>query len=153
MDHRIVRRAYRLRDAYARSLAAIPHFRSPAHYGGGGVRSQGLPLSEAIDQATAIERADDEGLTVENEEEHEAWDGDCEAPRHLFCVVVRDAEGHVRASLGMVGVNDLDDPYLDTVAAELFAEVLGDIDAERDAATSRAAEALASRATFAGPQP
>lgn len=76
----------------------------------------------------------DAGLTFEWEHEWEQWDGDCPAPVYLMCCLCRDASGVVVASLGMVGVNSLDDPYLRVVEAELASEAL-DMLLELEAAT------------------
>lgn len=96
-------------------------------------------------------------LVYAEEDEQEAWDADGPAPKYLFCCCVYRGDEYGRisddrpiASLGMVGVDSMDDPYLREVRAELFAEALDEIDAERDAESTAIAESLAGRATYAG---
>lgn len=81
--------------------------------------------------AKAEEWAEDNGFEVVTEDEHEPWDGDCEAPEHVLSVcLLRPCPEHgmpcshteILGSLGMVGVNSLSDPYLRVVAAEIAAD-------------------------------
>jgi hypothetical protein len=55
----------------------------------------------------------------------------------------------VRGSLGMVGVDSSRDPYLRVVAAELFAEAIEQINAEREREACAGAAEMAERATYA----
>lgn len=108
---------------------------------------------QAIELARSEMRAEELGLVAFNEDETEAWDnmpGE-DAPEYVFCVCVyMPEETYPSATLGMVGVNSLDDPHLRVVAANLFEEVLATIDANADALATVQAEELASRATYAG---
>lgn len=72
------------------------------------------------------------GLEVRHDAEHEPWDGEGPAPAYLLSVSLwRSCDEHgaacrhaqCLASLGMVGVDSLGDPYLRIVAAELASEV------------------------------
>ena len=109
----------------------------------------------ALALARAEERAEKEGLRFEMEDDDLPWDGECAAPQYvLWCAVYARGGGRAGehlASLGGVGVDRLHDPYLRVVAAELYAEALGAIDAERDHEATLAAAELAARATYAGP--
>jgi hypothetical protein len=79
-----------------------------------------LANAEALVRAELA--AESLGWTVELEDEVESWDGDCDPPRYCFCVCIKDANGKCLDSLGMVGVDSLDDPYLQVIAAEMFLE-------------------------------
>jgi hypothetical protein len=131
----------------------------------------------AMDLARAEARGKAEGLKVTWNDEDMPWDGDCEAPAvHAYATVLHpdhaDADTtsiavrfpyydrkdgttgrvpFVLASLGGIGMDSCHDPYKRVVEAELFAEALDELDAERDAAACIGAAELASRATFAGP--
>lgn len=147
---RIAREARRIRKAYERHMAETTWtftWKSPT--GSSTPRACMLPLSAAWDAAQAIVRAEDEDLHFEYEPSYEPWDGDCEAPEHVLDCSVRDARGRYLAGIGMVGVDSLDDPYLDVLAGELFAEALAEIDAKRDAENCRIAAELEERATYA----
>lgn len=123
-------------------------------HGGGWV---GHSAEQAIALARAEMRAQDRLVCVWRDEDEE-WDGDCDPPAvclwgavyrsedvddYSHRVLTRDAP---LASLGMVGVDSLNDPYLRVCAAELFAEALHALDDE----DQESANVLASRATFAG---
>lgn len=118
-------------------------------------RRHGCTPREAIALYRAEEGAESRGLAVHFEHEQEAWDGECPAPRYVLCLSVGLEDDFDRsrerwrtciASLGMVGVESLRDPYLRIVTAELYAEALLALDAE----DQYAADALAQRATYAG---
>ena len=84
----------------------------------------------AISLARAEIQARREGISFEWEDELEPWDADPEcgpAPTYVLCCLARDASGQVVASLGMVGVNRLSDPYLRVVEAELALEALHEL--------------------------
>ena len=102
----------------------------------------------ALALARAEQAAEKRGLYFHKEEDSHEWDGDCPAPRYvLWCAVFRSEECEdALAGVGAVGVNDLRDPYLRVVAAELFSEALDVLDDE----DSEQAETLAQRATYAG---
>lgn len=102
--------------------------------------------------ARAEERAEREGLVLKLEDEDLPWDGDCPAPEYyLYCAVYEnDRERFPLASLGGVGVERMNDPYLRVVAAELYYEAFAHLDADRDHAATLAAQELAERATYAG---
>lgn len=127
-----------------RLLAAYTFFRENA----GGIVGESAATAWAL--ARAEETGRERGLTFVTEDEEEPWDGDCEAPTYvLWCAVFlpfRRSRGGCLASLGMVGVNSMRDPYLRVVAAELMSEALAVLDAE-DQAT---ADTYAARATLAG---
>lgn len=106
--------------------------------------------------AHAERKAESLGLTCVMQDEQEPWDGDCPAPKFvLWCAVFKDSDidHHGQsyrkstwiASVGMVGVNSMRDPYLRVVAAELYVEALDVLDQEHQAE----ADELASRATYA----
>jgi hypothetical protein len=115
---------------------------------------------QARELALAEMRAEALDLKVVNEDELEAWDnmpGET-APEYVFCVCVYGPEDdngkrEFLDSLGMVGVNRLDDPYLRVVAAELCEQALATLDARFEKTAQEAANELAARATFAGVQP
>jgi hypothetical protein len=87
-------------------------------------RSQGFDSSTATALASA-EQGIPEGWHVHVEDESEPWDGEENtAPRFCYCVVLRDGERNVLGSLGMIGVDQADDPYLRVVSAELILEAL-----------------------------
>jgi hypothetical protein len=56
----------------------------------------------------------------------------------------------VLASCGGIGLESRHDPYVRVVSAELFAEALDELDAERERAACEEAKALQARATYAG---
>lgn len=108
-------------------------------------RKQGVGGIVGSDAATCLALAKAEhamleaGLDVVIEGEIEPWDGDCPAPGYCLSVrLVRPCHAHgddhetamncdhveTLASLGMVGVNSLSDPYLRIIAAELAMEAL-----------------------------
>lgn len=151
INRSILRAALHLRAAYARSFADVPHRRTTAIMGSHAPTALAYSLTQAYAEARTIAAARDLGMTCEQEYESEAWDGDSPAPRHLLCLIVHDADGTPLASLGMIGVDSIDDPYLTTCEAELYAEALATLESERDAKATRDAEALATRATYAGP--
>lgn len=107
----------------------------------------------ALALARAEKRAEEIGLVCMWRDEIEPWDGDCEPPKYCLwgCVWHQLVPGDRRplASLGMVGVNSIRDPYLRVCSAELFAEALERLDADNDREATREAEFLASRATYA----
>lgn len=80
----------------------------------------------AKDYARAEAYAKAAGWRVHWEDEQEPWDGDIPEPDYLFCGLLYNAEGDILASLGMIGVNDPNDPYLRVVAAELALEAIPD---------------------------
>lgn len=80
----------------------------------------------AKDYARAEAYAKAAGWRVHWEDEQEPWDGDTPEPDYLFCGLLYNAEGDILASLGMIGVDDLNDPYLRVVAAELALEAIPD---------------------------
>lgn len=100
----------------------------------------------AMALARAERRAELEELECKWEDEIEPWDGECPAPRYLFCGMVETPTGEI-ASLGMVGVDSLRDPYLRVVAAELFDQVFEERDerAEHRAAHVATVEAYTAR--------
>lgn len=156
IDRLILATAMRIRRRYAESFADLSHRKiSPTMIAQGARAPTALayPLSDALREARAIHRAADLGLTCETDAEDYEWDGDSPAPAYHLYMVVRDASGEVRASLGGIGVNSLSDPYLMTCEADLYAEAILDIEAEQDREATAAANALASRATYAGPSP
>lgn len=130
----------------------------------------------ALSLARAEERAKAEGLTVSWDDEQLPWDGDCEAPNVHACATVlhpdhadadlssvevrfpywdrkdgtRGRSPAVLASLGSIALDSWRDPYMRVIEAELFAEALDEIDAERDAQTCAMARELEGRATYAG---
>ncbi len=130
----------------------------------------------ALALARAEQRAKELGLSVTWDDEDLPWDGDCEPPRiHARATVLHpdhaDADTSdvtirfpfydrrdgsrgrtpaVLAALGSIGLDSWRDSYVRVVEAELFAEALDALDAERDAATTVGAAELASRATLAG---
>ena len=152
IDRHVLHTANRIRAAYARYFADMPHTRSAAAWVPA-VFSLAYPLASALREARAIERAADLGLTCETETDPEPWDGDCPAPKHLVCMLVRDESGRVLASLGGIGVDSYRDPYLMTCEAELYAEALDTLDTEANQRAIVDAQALASRATYAGVSP
>lgn len=87
-------------------------------------------VGHAAEQAISLARAEIEGETrglfVGFENEGEPWDGEGPAPNYLLCAYVahEDEPKEWLASLGMVGVDDMSDPYLRVVGAELMAEAL-----------------------------
>lgn len=98
--------------------------------GVGGIVGQDAKTCLALARAEAWKH--DQGLVAVTEDEHEPWDEDAPAPAYCVCVVLyRPCPVHgldckhadVLGSLGMIGVNDPDDPYLRIVAAELALEV------------------------------
>jgi len=93
----------------------------------GGVVGQSAVVAMHLARAEA--RAEELGLRWDHEPEREPWDGDCPAPEYNRTVYVYDPNdpgGCWLASLGQVGVNLYEDPYLRVCAAELFAEVLSE---------------------------
>lgn len=153
IDPRIIRRAKAIRERWARESAGRPHYRPcPGAFLNGGALSYALPLSTALEMATTFVRAEDMDLSVTWEEESEPWDGDCPAPKHVLCGLVYDPENPRRclASLGGVGVDSLDDTYLQEEESNLLREAIDEIDARNDRAATVAANELASRATYAG---
>jgi hypothetical protein len=146
---RIAREARRIRKAYERHMADTSWALTWTSASGYSPRACMLPLSTAWDAAQAIVRAENEYLHFEYEPSDIPWDGDCEAPKYILDCSVRDDKGRYLAGIGMVGVDSLDDPYLDVLAGELFAEALAEIDLERDAKNHRIATELEERATYA----
>lgn len=154
--------AKRIRARYLAWHQDRPHVRlSPAMVACGARPSTACayPLSAAIDDACTFDRAADLDLHCEIEADDLPWDGecghpghktDCNPPRHVLCAIVRDASGRVRASLGGIGVDSLDDPYLDTIRAEVYAEAITEVESELDREATIAANELAQRATYAG---
>lgn len=116
---------------------------------------------------TCAERAARAILTLEAREdiafmmddEDEPWDGEGDAPRYLLCLSLRRIDpacigrrgGDCLASLGMVGVDSMNDPYLRAVFADLAMEVLADEAEEQERVDTYNAAEMASRATYAGP--
>lgn len=147
---RIARKAYRIRKAYERHMSETTwQCTWKSSTGSSDPRACMLPLSAAYDAAKAIIRGEDEGLRFTYEPSPEPWDGDCEAPEHVLDCSVYDENGRYVCGIGMVGVDSLDDPYLDVLAGELFAEALGEIDRKRDAENTRLARELEARVTYA----
>lgn len=112
-----------------------------------------------------VRKGEERGLVVVMLDEEEArcyepdeWDG--EVPAHVLWLAVyrsedvsdgyvkRGREAHWLDSLGMVGVNDMSDPYLVDCSMSLMCEALAVLDRE----DHDAANTLAERATFAGVQ-
>lgn len=87
-------------------------------------------VGHAAVQAIALARAEIEGeergLFVGFEDEHEPWDGEGPAPTYLLTAYVahEDEPREWLASLGMIGVDSMVDPYLRVVGAELMREAL-----------------------------
>lgn len=91
-------------------------------------------VGHAAEQAIALARAEIEGeargLVARVVDEWEPWDGETPAPKHLVCVTMHESDergepiGPALASLGMVGVDDMADPFLRVVGAELMQEAL-----------------------------
>jgi hypothetical protein len=130
----------------------------------GGYATPPGPLVCAEERARAIltlESRDDIVFHVEDEDE--PWDGDGDAPAHLLCLAIirherysgTTREGRPRgdwlASISMVGVDSMSDPYLRVCFADLALEVLEDERVEQDRKDTYLAAELASRATYAGP--
>lgn len=120
-------------------------------------RSQGFKVYAAVQHARAEQAAESRGLVCYWSYSQEEWDGDCEPPTHCLDGAVYRAKdmnhydhpmrsARCLASLGMVGVNNVNDPYLRVCAAGLFIEALALLDAE----DQREADKLAERATYAG---
>lgn len=148
--NRIARLAREIRAAYARHLADTSWALTWTSASGFSPKSAMISLETAWGEAKAIERADDEGLVFEYESSYEPWDGDCPAPKYLFDCFVKNAKGEIVASVGMVGVDSLDDPCLEYSArAELFAEALAELDERREQEACRIAAEMAERATYA----
>lgn len=80
-------------------------------------------------------------------------DGDPGRPGWVPCGKNTFRRRDVLASLGNIGLMSWSDPYMRVVEAELLAEALGELDAERDRAASAEAAELSSRATFAAGAP
>lgn len=123
-------------------------------YTGSASFDNAISLSTAYAAAKAIVEADARGLECVTEDETDfSWDGDGPAPEYFLYMWVRDPSNprtaFALASMGGIGVNSLDDPYLDIVRGELFAEVLTEIHAREESAANAAASELASRATYA----
>lgn len=83
-------------------------------------------------EAQLAEDINEGRVEVVIEPEQEEWDGDCPAPDYLVSVaLVRPCPDHgihcrhaeYLASLGMVGINDMRDPRLRIVQAELATEL------------------------------
>lgn len=112
-----------------------------------------ISLSEAYRAASAIVRAEDRGLECVIEDEDRPWDGDCDPPRYHLQMWIPDPDNcehrYSLASLGGIGINSWDDPYLDILKGELFAEALTELDARADREAESAARELESRATYA----
>jgi hypothetical protein len=106
--------------------------------------------------AEAEARGIQEGLIFNHCPEWDEWDADVPKPKYvLLCEVweseaARDFGACSLASLGMVGVNSLADPYLRVVRAELYRDALRLIDESRDAQATEEAQSLMTRATYAG---
>lgn len=103
----------------------------------------GHSAETAMRLARAEERAEREEVKVVWEDECEPWDGEGPAPKYLMWAHVSQAE-HV-ASLGMIGVNSMRDPYLRVVEAELCANLFDYITEQtaRDASNARIRDAYA----------
>lgn len=107
-----------------------------------------LPLSDALRYGKAAHEADCRGLHIVWENDPEPWDCDVPRPRHVLSALVYQQgqyDGFPLASLHSIGVDRLDDPYLDIIRAELYEEALTYLD-QRDADD---ATVLAERATYA----
>lgn len=91
----------------------------------------------AIALARAERTAAEIGLTCDWEHECDPWDGESPAPEYLLCGIVRDRDGIVRASLGMVGVNSTCDPYLRVCVAEMYHEAIDELATEQAREFSR----------------
>lgn len=89
----------------------------------------GHSAEQALALARAEKKGEERGLAYRMVDEDEAWDGETPAPDHLLCVFVIDEADDTKplASIGMVGVDSLSDPYLRVVGAELMAEVFSGI--------------------------
>jgi hypothetical protein len=108
----------------------------------------------ALVLARAEARAEALGLSVVWDDEQDAWEGDCPAPPVHACAHVPDPDPRrfaYLASLGSIALLSWRDPYKRVVEAELAQEALAVLDRAASAASDREAEALAVRATYAGP--
>lgn len=155
IDPSILRGVRRIRRRYAEAFAALPHTRTAPENGTRAPHALAYSLSDALREVRSEIRAWHAGLTCTIDADDLPWDVDaaCPAPRHVLCAIVRDSDGRILASLGGIGVDSLDDPYLDTCTADLYADALDDIAAAAAIESTHAAIALASRATYAGPSP
>lgn len=131
----------------------------------------------ALAMARAEEEGEKRGLVFWFEDEEDSWEsvhgegeGACPAPAIALICAVFAAEdcdedegviGDMRpkkqaiplASVGMVGLDRLSDPYLRVVRAELLLEALAYLKAKEDVEATLLAVELSSRATYAGPSP
>lgn len=116
----------------------------------------GRSAEYALRLARAEARAQELGLKVSWEDETDSWESingeDCApAPPIHVQASVRDPEGGFPlASLGSIGLLSWRDPYVRVVEAELFAEVLDEIDAEAETRTTHLASEMAARPSYAG---
>jgi len=149
MDPFILADAKHLQARYARSFARLTHYRVPQAYGTHAPLSLALPLHEAYRDAETLHIGQCMGFTTHVEDENEPWDSEGKPPAYVLCLLVRDASGRVRASLGMVGVDSRFDPYLTTLEAELYREAIAEIERENDALAEQGAIELSERATYA----
>jgi hypothetical protein len=113
----------------APSLGVVGFFHKHAGYA---VRRGESKAKAKTRGALALARAEAEaearGWTVDWEEDPEEWQGDIARPFEVLTAVLRDADGHVRASLGGVGMTGnqrTDADYKRVVEAELADEALG----------------------------
>ncbi len=88
------------------------------HAGGVVGRSGATALEMARNHRAALAR----GWSFDWQWDNEPWDADCPAPEYILGCVLRDENGDVLASLWSIGVNDMQDPYLKVVEAELAIE-------------------------------
>jgi hypothetical protein len=136
----------------------VERYRFFREYAGGWV---GHSAEVALRLARAEMRAESLDLGVYYEDDDLEWDGEGPAPKHLLWIAVyrkgdvdrKNYRMHINAvplaSLGSVGVDDLRDPYLRVVAAELYVEALDALDKENDRIATEQAEELSGRPTYA----
>lgn len=91
----------------------------------------GYRVGHSAESAIALARAEKEGKrrgwSVEWEDDPEPWDADVPRPNYVFNALARTRSGKVIASLGSIGVDRSNDPYLRVVEAELFSEALSEV--------------------------
>lgn len=122
----------------------------------GGPQSEGGHGTRTADTAFALTKSwlegEDRDLVVSWEQEDERWDGDCPAPKYLLCGFVHERENRKKwyASLGMVGIDSYDDPYLEIEGYHLMHEAISWLKDDEDKAATIAAREMAQRATYAG---